>query len=594
MYGGGDFVIWDLRSGDADDNRTSPYGTGWKSLIFSNVLEFSYLKAALAFLILIVIPALLVGIAPSIVLTYSRHTLVTAASVGRNPTLFVFLVFAALLLLPLWTGRRFVSIALDNYWHLHYTLVFPIFVALREIFRVVSERLPGASTQERIHRRRRVATVFAALLLGGAGLALAMSVELSLGLKIVDAERVAPWAVARAALGNAAMVFGFSTAGASVFWLWRELSVSEPVLDWPHPLEPAASLFRVAHLSDLHVVGERYGYRMETGTHGPQGNQCVLDALERLAAIDASRRLHRVLITGDITDAGTRAEWAKFLDLIGLFPELRSRMSLVPGNHDLNIVDRNNTARPDLPWSVGKALRKLRFVSALDGIQGDRAHLVDRKSGSLGPSLADYLRDGERPKLFRELAEYGTLRGRLEIEKVWNELFPLVEPAMEEQGYGLILLDSNAPSNVSLTNAIGVVSPLQLRALRSVLNGSPQSAWLILLHHQVVEYPVLGISLSDRIGLALMNGPDLLAAITPHAGRTVILHGHRHVDWVGITGETVVCSAPSVTLGMERYRGRFSIHEFAVSSAGKVELTANQRVKISESIPLPHDFERIW
>ena len=50
---------------------------------------------------------------------------------------------------------------------------------------------------------------------------------------------------------------------------------------------------------------------------------------------------------------------------------------------------------------------------------------------------------------------------------------------------------------------------------------------------------MLGISLSDRIGLALINGADLLAVITPHAARTVILHGHRHVDWMGITGQTM-------------------------------------------------------
>jgi 3',5'-cyclic AMP phosphodiesterase CpdA len=575
--------IWDLRYGDADDNRTSPYGLGWKSLIFSNVLEFSYLKAALAFLILIVIPALLVGVAPSIILTYSHHTLETGASVLRNPTFFVLLALAVLIVLPFWVGRRFLSFALDNFWHLHYTLVFPIFVALRETLRALFERLPGMTlNQEQIHRRRLFATVLAALLLGGAGFALAMSVELSIGLKIVDAERVAPWAVAKAALWNAAMVFGFSTAATSAFWLWRELSVSEPVLDWPHPLQPSASRFRVAHLSDLHVVGERYGYRMETGTHGPQGNQCVRDALEELAAIHASRPLHRVLVTGDVTDAGTRAEWAQFLDLMEGFPELRARMSFVPGNHDTNIVDRTNTARPDLPWSVSKALRKLRFVFALDQIQGDHAHLVDHKSGSLGPSLAEYLREGERPTLLRALAENGSVRGRLEFAKVWEEMFPLVEPA-EEQGYGVILLNSNAPSNLSLTNAIGVMSQTQLRALRSVLRRSPQSAWLILLHHQVVEYPVLGIRLSDRIGLALMNSPDLLAAIAPHAGRLVVLHGHRHVDWVGITGQTVLCSAPSVTLGMEQYRGRFSIHEFSVSPDGRIQITANHRVKVSES-----------
>lgn len=584
--------IWDLRRGDADDNQTSPYGTGWKSLIFSNVLEFSYAKAALAFLILIVIPALLVGVAPSIILTYGKHTLGTLASVGRNPTLIVFLILACLIVLPLWAGRRFFSIVLHSFWHLHYTLVFPVFVALRETLRVVSERLPGMTyEQEHIHRRRRVATVLAALLLGGAGFALGISIELSIGLGLVDAERVAPWAVARAALWNAAMIFGFSTAATSIFWLWREFSVTEPALDWPHRLQPAAAVFRVAHLSDLHVVGGRYGYRMETGTHGPQGNRCVLEALERLAAIHSSRPLHRVLITGDITDAGTRAEWAEFIDLIGQFPELRSRTSLVPGNHDINIVDRTNTARPDLPWSVSKALRRLRFVSALDQIQGDRAHLVDRKSGSLGPSLAEYLRDGERPGLLRALAEYGTVLGRLEMAKVWEAMFPLVEPATDDQGYGVILLDSNAPSNLSLTNAIGVVSPTQLRALKSVLKGSQQRAWLILLHHQVVEYPVLGISLRDRIGLALMNAPDLLAAISSSVGRVVFLHGHRHVEWVGITGETVLCSAPSVTLGMEQYRRRFNIHEFSVSPGGRIQITANESVKVSRTQPSLYGFD---
>jgi 3',5'-cyclic AMP phosphodiesterase CpdA len=573
--------IWDLRRGDADDNRTSPYGAGWGSLLFASALEFSYLKAFLGFLALIVIPALLVGIAPSFLLTYGRHTLEAVASAGRNPTVVALLVSAVLIALGLWIGRRVLLFALDNFSHLHYTLVFPIFVALREVFRSIAERLPGMShTQEHLYRRRRAGTVFAALLLGGAGLALALSVELSIGLQLVDVEHVRPWAVATAALGNAAVVFGFSTAAASAFWLWRELTLSRPVLDWmPDPSERTASVVRVAHLSDLHLVGERYGYRMETGTHGPQGNKCVRDALEKLATIHASNPVDRVLVTGDITDAGTRSEWAEFLDLIQNFPELRTRLSFVPGNHDTNIVDRTNTGRPDLPWSVGQALRKLRFVLALDEIQGDRAYLVDRKSGTFGPSLAHYLREGERLELLRALAERGTLRGRWELAKVWDTIFPLVEPAPNEGGYGIILLDSNAPSNFSFTNAVGVVDPPQLRALKSVLR-SARNAWLILLHHQVVEYPVPGISLSDRVGLALMNAADVLAAIAPHASRTLVLHGHRHVDWIGSTGNTVLCSAPSVTLGAEKYRGRFTIHEFALGTNGSIELTANERVKV--------------
>jgi len=571
-----------MRRGDADDNRTSPYGAGWGSVIFSSALEFSYLKAVLGFLTLIVLPALLVGIAPSFLITYWHHTRDAVVSAGRNPTVVALLFLAVLVAFALLVGRRLLLFSLDNFSHLHYTLVFPTFVTLREVLRSIAERLPGMSnTQEHLYRRRRVATLFAALLLGGAGLALALSIELSSGLQLVDVERVRPLAVAQAALGNAAIVLGFSTAAASLFWLWRELTLSGPVLDWtPKPSEATASVVRVAHLSDLHLVGERYGYRMETGTHGPQGNRCVSDALEKLTAIHASNPVDRVLVTGDITDAGTRSEWAEFIDLIQTFPELRSRMSFVPGNHDTNIVDRTNTGRPDLPWSVGKALRKLRFVLALDEIQGDRAHLVVRKSGAIGPLLGDYLREGERPELLRALAERGTLRGRWELAKVWDAIFPLVEPATDENGYGIILLDSNARSNFSLTNAVGVVDPAQLRALKSVLR-STHSAWLILLHHHVVEYPVPGIRLSDRIGLALMNAPDLLAAINRHASRTLVLHGHRHVDWIGSTGKTVLCSAPSVTLGPEKYRGHFTIHEFALGTDGSIRLTANQRVQVT-------------
>jgi hypothetical protein len=145
-------------------------------------------------------------------------------------------------------------------------------------------------------------------------------------------------------------------------------------------------------------------------------------------------------------------------------------MSFVPGNHDTNIVDRTNTGRPDLPWSVGQALRKLRVILALDEIQGDRAHLVDHKSGALGPKLSQYLREGERPELVRALDEHGTVRGRWEVvANVWEAIFPLVEPATNDQGYGVIILDSNARSNFSLTNAIGFVSPSQLRALKYVL-----------------------------------------------------------------------------------------------------------------------------
>ena len=49
----------------------------------------------------------------------------------------------------------------------------------------------------------------------------------------------------------------------------------------------------------------------------------------------------------DVTDAGTRAEWTEFIDILQTYPALRERFSFVPGNHDISIVDRTNPARLD-------------------------------------------------------------------------------------------------------------------------------------------------------------------------------------------------------------------------------------------------------
>jgi 3',5'-cyclic AMP phosphodiesterase CpdA len=542
------------------------------------------LQASIGLLALIVGPALLVGLAPSVVVTYGRLKVHAVTSVGDSPIVALILL-AVLVGAALWIGRAFLAMAVDYFWQLHYTLVLPLFVAVRELLRALMERWHGRSiSPDQLERERRVGTVLAALLLGGGGLTLAMLVEVSLGLQRVDIVEARIWAVAEAALGNAAVILGLSTAVESLYWIWRELSLKGPVLDWVPTISNAdASIVRVAHLSDLHLVGERYGYRMEAGTHGPRGNRCMRRAWRKLAALHAVTPVERVFVTGDITDAGTRAEWAELLDMLRGCPELRARLSFVPGNHDVNIIDRNNPARLELPWSAGQSLRQLRVVLALDAIQGKRAHVVDRASGTLGPLLKDYLRDGNRAERLRALAQRGTLRGRLEMTKVWHTIFPLVEPPRAGEGYGVISLNSNARSHFALTNAIGVVNPSQLRALKLILQKHPHHAWIILLHHHVVQHPEESISLRERIGLALVNAPDVLAALAPHAARILVLHGHRHRDWIGAYGEVVLCSAPSATLGADgadKYRGSFHVHDLAFGVGGGVRLTRTERVRV--------------
>jgi 3',5'-cyclic AMP phosphodiesterase CpdA len=575
--------IWDLRRGDNDDDRTNPHGRGLRSLVFSAVLEFNYLKAPIGFLALFIAPALLLGIIPLVLVDYGWLMLHAPGLAGGGliVTPIVLLVLAAA---GLWLGRPLLRVAWNNCRHLHYCLVLPVFVALRELLRAAAEKWRGRPmTAEQLDRGRRICAVIAALLFAGGGLALAAVVDVSFGVSFPDVMRLRWQPLAAAALGNAAVIIGLASAIESLYWIRRELALDGAVRDWtPSPSPPEAAVVRVAHLSDLHVVGERYGYRMEAGTDGPRGNRTIRSALRKLGAIHASAPLDRVLLTGDVTDAGTRAEWAEFIDLLRFCPELRRRLLLIPGNHDVNIIDRGNPGRLDLPWSAGQSLRKLRVVIALDTLAGDRLHVIEREAGRFGLCLKDFLRQGRRPDLLRELAEHGTMRGRREMTRVWEAIFPLVELPPAGGSYGVILLNSNARSHFALTNAIGVVGPAQLKALRLVLRAT-RHPWLVLLHHQVVEYPVASISLRERIGLALIDASDLKAVLAPHAHRIIVLHGHRHRDWIGVSGNLVLCSAPSTSLGagsMDGYRGCFHIHRLAVA-AGEVRLIATERVSVA-------------
>lgn len=577
--------IWDLRRGDHDDDRMSPYSGGFRSLVLSAAFEFNFLKALVVFLALIVIPALLVGLALSLLLTYGSVLLYTMAATGRSPVP-ALIAIGLLIGFAIVIGRPLLRMGLDNFRQVQYTMVFPVFLALRELLRTVAERLHGrAITLEELNRGRRIGAVAAALIFAAAGLTLAWMMWSSFGLQLLTRGHLQLWTLAKSALVNAAIVFGVSTMVDSLYWLSQELAVNSPVRNWApdQKLEGVKRPVRVMHLSDLHIVGERYGYRMEKGTHGPQGNECIVRVLRAVSELQAAAPLDRILITGDITDAGTRAEWADFIDLLAGWPELSSRLCFVPGNHDTNVVDRTNAGRLDLPWSSSQSLRKLRTLLALDLVQGDRCHVVDRSTGRSGPCLRDYLREGERPALLRSLAEKGAVRGRWELEKIWDAIFPLIEPAQGRE-YGVILLDSNARTHLSLTNAIGFISPPQLRAVKRVLRNHPGS-WIIALHHQVVEYPVASVSLRDRIGLALVNASDLLAVIRPHARRIAVLHGHRHTDWIGMYGDTVLCSAPSAALGSlsdARQQNSFRVHSFGFDDEEGILLLSSERVDIDE------------
>src|SRR5262245_41720305 len=302
--------IWDLRRGDAGDNRTSRVGRGWRHLVVTALLDFNYLSASIAFVLLIVAPALVVGLVPAIVVASGWQKLESASLIASHPVASITWL-AVLVPLAIRFGKPVVLRAVDSFWHLHYTLVFPLFVALRELISAGAERLPvKAMTAEVLFRRRRFGTVVATILLAGGAVALAASVTFSGVSRYISTRGMDVQALAIVGVRNAVFILAVSTVAASLFWFWHEIN-SDLFRDWtPDPTpSTAAAAVRIAHLSDLHLVGERYGYRMESGTSGPRGNGRIRRALRKLEAIHSATPLDRVLVTGDITDAGTRAEW---------------------------------------------------------------------------------------------------------------------------------------------------------------------------------------------------------------------------------------------------------------------------------------------
>jgi hypothetical protein len=252
---------------------------------------------------------------------------------------------------------------------------------------------------------------------------------------------------------------------------------------------------------------------------------------------------------------------------------------MLPGNHDLNIVDRANPARLDLPTSPNRRLRQLRTLSAMNAIQGTRVRVVDRVEGRLGGTLSEFLEpyraemvrfgDEAKPNFFSAIPE------------LWAKAFPMVVPPKDKAGLGIILLNSNADTHFSFTNALGMVPAEQMQAFDVVCAEYPHAAWIVALHHHLMEYPWAAKQLSMRIGTALINGNWFVRRLMPLAGRVVLMHGHRHVDWIGHCAGLPIVSAPSPVMEVtDDEDTAFYIHAVAVDAEGRLGLLTPGRIVV--------------
>jgi hypothetical protein len=180
------------------------------------------------------------------------------------------------------------------------------------------------------------------------------------------------------------------------------------------------------------------------------------------------------------------------------------------------------------------------------------------------------------------LAAQGGLRRAASLRGLFDDLFPMILPPDTDDGLGIAVLNSNAETHFSFTNALGLVSLEQTRRFESVAGHFPKARWIVALHHHVVEYPMPVKAFSERIGTALVNGSWFVRRLAALADRAVVMHGHRHIDWIGTCGALKIISAPSPVMNAtDDAPTYFYIHTLTAAPNGRLGLPSPERVEIA-------------
>ncbi len=385
-------LLIDPRRGDIEADASSTKSQSMLAIAGSMLVEISLPKLIFAWTLLLVLPGLLLGLAPIVVAEWV--TTVTSKLAHVAIGLWSLLLLAGVVALG-WVGWRTVfRMAETNFWSLNSIVVQPGYAGFRELIRHVVEKLLPKDADPELRANLRAAS---AAIAGVVVCALALLV-LRLAWPYTHlygsiAELKSWTQVGLVALANSVVVITGYLAVAALIWGFADAVMPQPKNLARFQTTPrGARIWRIAHLSDIHIVGERYGFRIESGRLGPRGNHRLKRLLDQLEALDAKEKFDAILITGDMTDAGVASEWAELLDDLAEHPRLSGRVLMLPGNHDVNIVDRANPARMDLPTSPNRRLRQIRCLSAMSAIQGIAVRVVDLENGRLGGTLAELLK----------------------------------------------------------------------------------------------------------------------------------------------------------------------------------------------------------
>jgi hypothetical protein len=201
----------------------------------------------------------------------------------------------------------------------------------------------------------------------------------------------------------------------------------------------------------------------------------------------------------------------------------------------------------------------MRTLSAIAAVQGDRVRVVNFDSGKLDRTLVEALEPHQQR--IAAFADSGGPRLSVGLGRLWDDQFPMVLPPATDAGLGVAILNSNAETYFSFTNALGMVSVEQAHRLVAAVDQFPEARWIIALHHHLMEYPMSVSVFSERVGTALINGSWFVRRLRSFAARAIVMHGHRHM-----TGSAPAASAKSCRPRRRRWARRPTRRPISIST----------------------------
>src|SRR5271155_6107333 len=159
-------TVVDPRRGDIEDDASSTKRRSLLSLVGSLLGEISLPRLAMAWILLLAVPGLILGFAPIVASVWI--SMVFQNMVSPFAGIWPILLLAVIGALGWFGGRGLFRLAESSFWSLHSLAVQPGYAACREGLRHLAERvLSSRATAAQLARLRAAATVAAGVVLCG-------------------------------------------------------------------------------------------------------------------------------------------------------------------------------------------------------------------------------------------------------------------------------------------------------------------------------------------------------------------------------------------------------------------------------------------